>query len=654
MRPNVAPAVIVRPQSKHDACIQDLLRGQRASGGKAIIFTCNFEDLDRLALLLSVTPYSSRLNDEERDLTHRNFMEGVVDVMVATTGYGTGLDVPDVQLVIHYNGSFSLLDLQQQAGRAARRRGSAVSVLLLSADQKRRILSSQGASPDAFSLAEYVRTQTCRRYILSKYFDLVEGASCLAQGYARCDRCLEQSENSSQAITLDILSSPKPSLEPVAVGPRALSTSSLQTTVDARSGVPRSTISDAQKRPRWSTIVDSQESVVASVPAPRAPGSLLHTATPLAHAVRSDNNHSHLAMSSNIGVKQPSNSTSRFGSHTASADLYTFHSSRHIAPPFAASELDGPQEHGLFASVSSPNRFPVDSSISHVSESVYTDSPQAEGNVASDQTHLGSSHRFAPGAMPASEGISAHNTSPTPQLLYVYNATSQFKPVQSTAPTTSGIPTPNHVKQRSSIQALPLSLGPTSSSSNPSSIGSWQSAGNHQQLPVADLSRTFLTVGPHCKRLWEDTHGVCLNCWLKLEDNPTSHDWQLCSLHGLTFGHVKDVGRQIRAQKSIPRGFHVFCFLPLHSLHPKGTPFASPCAYTDFALPFVLLASEQGMYAHVFASLSIPPNLHELPVTDQASTLTRTFLGPSRYQLLELLMRLAEAREQASQQLRNP
>ncbi|WP_114984437.1 RecQ family ATP-dependent DNA helicase [Cyclonatronum proteinivorum] len=69
---------------------------------------------------IAALPYHGKLSKEEKTANQDAFMRGEVQVMVATSAFGMGVDKDDVQLVIHYDISDSLENYVQEAGRAGR------------------------------------------------------------------------------------------------------------------------------------------------------------------------------------------------------------------------------------------------------------------------------------------------------------------------------------------------------------------------------------------------------------------------------------------------------------------------------------------------------------------------------------------------------
>ena len=73
------------------------------------------------------------------DMPHREkhelqFIKGKKRIMVATTAFGMGVDVPDIRLVLHFNLPLSTIDYYQQIGRAGRDGNTSHAVMLYHPD----------------------------------------------------------------------------------------------------------------------------------------------------------------------------------------------------------------------------------------------------------------------------------------------------------------------------------------------------------------------------------------------------------------------------------------------------------------------------------------------------------------------------------------
>lgn len=65
-------------------------------------------------------PYHGKMDVKEKTENQNNFIAGEVQIMVATSAFGMGVDKKDIGMVIHYDISDSLENYVQEAGRAGR------------------------------------------------------------------------------------------------------------------------------------------------------------------------------------------------------------------------------------------------------------------------------------------------------------------------------------------------------------------------------------------------------------------------------------------------------------------------------------------------------------------------------------------------------
>ncbi|HHO52256.1 MAG TPA: ATP-dependent DNA helicase RecQ, partial [Deltaproteobacteria bacterium] len=134
--------------------------------------------------------YHAGRTDAARARAQEAFEAGKHAVLVATTAFGMGVDLPDVRMVIHVQAPGTLEGYYQQAGRAGRDGLPARCVLLYSPGDARTQATLQGDSPHPGSvegfraLQDYIYGTTCRQAALISHFT---GASTEPCG--RCDVC---------------------------------------------------------------------------------------------------------------------------------------------------------------------------------------------------------------------------------------------------------------------------------------------------------------------------------------------------------------------------------------------------------------------------------------------------------------------------------
>ncbi|KAL8511342.1 hypothetical protein ACS0TY_017948 [Phlomoides rotata] len=116
-----------------------------ANGGKCIVFTQTKRDADRLAYALQRSFKCEALHGDisqnERERTLSSFRNGVVNVLVATDVAARGLDVPNVDLVIHYELPNSSEMFVHRSGRTGRAGKKGKAIIIYSDHQYREVKS---------------------------------------------------------------------------------------------------------------------------------------------------------------------------------------------------------------------------------------------------------------------------------------------------------------------------------------------------------------------------------------------------------------------------------------------------------------------------------------------------------------------------------
>ena len=95
--------------------------------GSVLIFAQTTTYVDALYNILTekypnnVTRYHSRVKPERRkkELLF-DFLQGERKIMISTSAFSMGIDIPDIELVVHFNAPISMTDYIQQIGRAGR------------------------------------------------------------------------------------------------------------------------------------------------------------------------------------------------------------------------------------------------------------------------------------------------------------------------------------------------------------------------------------------------------------------------------------------------------------------------------------------------------------------------------------------------------
>jgi ATP-dependent DNA helicase RecQ len=97
-----------------------LTAATRASDKPGLVYTATRKSAEDLAGDLAAAAYHAGMRPKQRDQIQNEFMDDEVDVIVATTAFGMGIDKPNIRFVYHHDISESVDSYYQELGRAGR------------------------------------------------------------------------------------------------------------------------------------------------------------------------------------------------------------------------------------------------------------------------------------------------------------------------------------------------------------------------------------------------------------------------------------------------------------------------------------------------------------------------------------------------------
>ncbi|XP_061366185.1 DEAD-box ATP-dependent RNA helicase 3, chloroplastic-like isoform X1 [Gastrolobium bilobum] len=116
-----------------------------AKGGKTIVFTQTKRDADEVSLVLTNSITSEALHGDisqhQRERTLNGFRQGKFTVLVATDVAARGLDIPNVDLIIHYELPNDPETFVHRSGRTGRAGKEGTAIVMYTSSQRRTVRS---------------------------------------------------------------------------------------------------------------------------------------------------------------------------------------------------------------------------------------------------------------------------------------------------------------------------------------------------------------------------------------------------------------------------------------------------------------------------------------------------------------------------------
>lgn len=180
----------------HELHLLAYLKDQKQPG---IIYTSSRKETERLSQRLNrlkdmlkireVGCYHAGLSAELRLKTQQDFIDNKLQLLVATTAFGMGIDKPDIDFVVHYHPPANLEGYYQEIGRAGRGGKHSTALLLFNPAHLaiHENLATQEKTKKMFDDVKlFLRSHCCRMQSVLNYFG-EKSESC-----GMCDRCISR------------------------------------------------------------------------------------------------------------------------------------------------------------------------------------------------------------------------------------------------------------------------------------------------------------------------------------------------------------------------------------------------------------------------------------------------------------------------------
>lgn len=192
---------------------QDWIERLKQQGGRSMVYAGTRKRVEQVAKALraaglKVGHYHAGRSESARSNAQDAFVQGKTTVLVATTAFGMGIDLPDIRLVVHVNAPPTLESYAQQSGRAGRDGAEAHCVLLYSpgdAMTRKRVVRRPTPGQEAGwkAMQDYLYGTTCRQGIIAAWFSGDPGIPCgtcdVCDAPSRVDTMVEQARSEGRA-----------------------------------------------------------------------------------------------------------------------------------------------------------------------------------------------------------------------------------------------------------------------------------------------------------------------------------------------------------------------------------------------------------------------------------------------------------------------